>query len=138
MATTLVTRQSLKFSLDVPVLCNKSAGLQLSNSMCQLGCTLQILHGTQLTLSCLDMPGQMQSPGHKNASRYQSSNLQKTIVQSSLDAAKKLVVPGRMVSTNVTTRPWGQICHLEAQLTLESSHNNMCGLACRMQYAMPA
>ncbi|DBB02793.1 TPA: hypothetical protein ACH3X1_013625 [Trebouxia sp. C0004] len=29
----------------------------------------------------------------------------------SRDAAKQLVIPGRMVGINVTTRPWGQICH---------------------------
>ncbi|DBA93435.1 TPA: hypothetical protein ACH3X1_015748 [Trebouxia sp. C0004] len=45
--------------------CNKSAGLH-PNSVCQLGCTYQIPHGTQLTLSGEDMPGQMQSPGYKN------------------------------------------------------------------------
>jgi len=49
--------------------CNKSAGLH-PNSVCQLGCTYQIPHGTQLTLSGEDMPVQMQSPGYKNASRY--------------------------------------------------------------------
>jgi len=49
--------------------CSKSAGLH-PNSVCQLGCTYQIPHGTQLTLSGEDMPGQMQSPGYKNASRY--------------------------------------------------------------------
>ena len=40
--------------------CSKSAGLH-PNSVCQLGCTYQIPHGTELTLSGKDMPRQMQS-----------------------------------------------------------------------------
>ena len=57
MTAALVTPQSLKFVLNVP-------------ATSQLGCTYQIPHGTQLTLSGEDMPVQMQSPGYKNASRY--------------------------------------------------------------------
>ena len=65
MATTLVTRQSLKFSLDVPVLCNKSAGLQESAELrlhkLYLVCVIAQMaeHLVQVWPSTKDMGGNM-------------------------------------------------------------------------------
>ena len=88
VAAALVTPQSLKFFLNMPAMS------QLSYTPF---CTSAWLHLPKpawrlLTLSSEDVPGQTQSPGYKNASRYWSSNLPKKVVQSSLDAAKQLVV----------------------------------------------